>query len=494
VWDKICAQPRSIEAQLKDALHLAYELEDDYLVTWVNAALGEEYNRTNRIGLGVMHSLIVMEMQRKLGEDNFPGLSYARHHLGHMLYHSRDYELAVPVLMQAIKGFSRPETGKIDSIDAYYKMGSWNTLGLAFQKLEKYDSAFWAFHQALQIAEDHTLDFWTGLIKGNIGNVHFNLGEYEEAEPLLQTDVEQSIATQQYDNAANSLQLLARIDAGRNQPLRALEKLRKASGYWQHAPNHPGRVNLFEAYKIVFHQLDQADSLYVYSEKYQNLHDSLERVAFDNKAEIVKLRLDNQVAAYEIYSLNKEKRRITLIRNFTIGTILLLAGLAYVDFKRQKLKIQLQQQAAQERQRLAELEVQNAREQLVEFTRRILEKSELVESLQEQLLQKELTAEQHQMIVELTHQQLLTDADWDKFKSLFERVYPGFFISVRDRAPDITLAELRMAALIKLQLTSREAASLLGVSLDTIHKTRQRLKQRLQLSPEADLDHLVLSL
>src|SRR6185503_18106523 len=116
------------------------------------------------------------------------------------------------------------------------------------------------------------------------------------------------------------------------------------------------------------------------------------------------------------------------------------------------------------------------------------------ENLQQQLLQREITTEQHQHIIELTHQTLLTDADWDKFKSLFEKVFPGFFIKLREQAMDITLAELRMAALIRLQLTTKESAALLGVSQDTIHKTRQRLKQRLQLAPEADLDHLILAI
>jgi hypothetical protein len=224
------------------------------------------------------------------------------------------------------------------------------------------------------------------------------------------------------------------------------------------------------------------------------LHDSLEKVAMDRTAGIVKMRLDNQAFVNEIRTLNKDKQRITLIRNFGIGIILLLAALAYVDFKRQNLKIQLQKREAIEGQRLAEIETANAQEQLKEFTLNIIDKSKLIENLEQQLLNKEVTAEQHQMIGDLRHQQILTDADWDKFKILFERVYPGFFISIRDRATDISVAESRMAALIKLQLTSKESAALIGVSLDSIHKARQRLKQRLQLTPDADLDHLILSL
>lgn len=45
-----------------------------------------------------------------------------------------------------------------------------------------------------------------------------------------------------------------------------------------------------------------------------------------------------------------------------------------------------------------------------------------------------------------------------------------------------------MAALSKLKLTAREAANLLGVSTNTVYTTKRRLRQRLGLEQDSELD------
>jgi tetratricopeptide (TPR) repeat protein len=489
-----CMGWQPIEDMLKEGLRMAYESEDQYLIVQCNQALYSWYDIIGDYGSAGVYGLIAKDMQESIGIENFSFMAYGRYDLGFILFHSREYEASIESSREAISWASRPGVSPSDSIDDHYKMNAWNTIGLGYEKLGKYDSAFIAFNHALAIAEKSKELFWTGLIKGNIGSVYYKLNQYDTAAVLLSKDVDQSIIAKQLDNAANSLLLLARIDAIRGHPEKALEKLREASRLMQGLNNINVLANLYDAYTYVFQKLGRADSLYGYMQKFQILHDSIERTASDNRAEIVNMRLENEEAVHKILSLNRERRRITLIRNFTIGIILLLSGLAYVDFKRQKLKIKLQQQEALEQKKLAEADASAAREQLKDFTQYILEKSELIENLQAQLFQKELTAEQHQQIVELTHQSLLTDTDWDRFKAHFEKVFPGFFIKLKEQATDITQAEIRMAALIRLQMTTKESAALLGVSQDTVHKTRQRLKQRLQLPPDSDLDHLILAI
>lgn len=67
-------------------------------------------------------------------------------------------------------------------------------------------------------------------------------------------------------------------------------------------------------------------------------------------------------------------------------------------------------------------------------------------------------------------------------------MYPAFFHSLRNKVPDITQSEQRMAALSKLKLTAREAANLLGVSTNTVYTTKRRLRQRLGLEQDSELD------
>jgi DNA-binding CsgD family transcriptional regulator len=117
-----------------------------------------------------------------------------------------------------------------------------------------------------------------------------------------------------------------------------------------------------------------------------------------------------------------------------------------------------------------------------------VEKTNLVETLQEQLSKREMSADQMERISELSQHTILTEEDWEKFKNMFEKVYPGFFHGLKQKSIDITIAELRMAALCKLKIPAKEAANLLGISPNSVNKTRQRLRSRLGLDPEANLE------
>jgi DNA-binding CsgD family transcriptional regulator len=147
----------------------------------------------------------------------------------------------------------------------------------------------------------------------------------------------------------------------------------------------------------------------------------------------------------------------------------------------------LQQKAA------AEAEVALATKQLQLFRQRIVEKNSLIDSLQEQL-EEEKTAQDLQDKVELLRQQvILTEDDWHDFKTLFEKVYPQFFDRLRQLAPDITAAEQRMAALVRLFHDNKQIASVLGISVNSVRKTRQRLSQRLRIDTE-EIESLVMKL
>ena len=103
------------------------------------------------------------------------------------------------------------------------------------------------------------------------------------------------------------------------------------------------------------------------------------------------------------------------------------------------------------------------------------------------------SAGQQETIAALSNLTILTEAEWDQFKELFEKNYPMFFQDLREKVPDITVAEQRMAALICLQLTTRQMASMQGISPDSVHKTRQRLRHRLGVSTETNLEEYLRS-
>jgi len=91
----------------------------------------------------------------------------------------------------------------------------------------------------------------------------------------------------------------------------------------------------------------------------------------------------------------------------------------------------------------------------------------------------------------LSNSTILTDEAWDKFKQLFEQVYPGFIVRLNQHLPNLTPSEIRLLTLTKIKLSTRQMAATLGVSPDTIKKSRHRLRKKMDISQDESLDDII---
>lgn len=66
----------------------------------------------------------------------------------------------------------------------------------------------------------------------------------------------------------------------------------------------------------------------------------------------------------------------------------------------------------------------------------------------------------HENITALNRLTILTEQEWNIFKELFEKTYPMFFQRLKTKSPRITVAEQRNAALTRLQLSTKQMASI----------------------------------
>ena len=82
---------------------------------------------------------------------------------------------------------------------------------------------------------------------------------------------------------------------------------------------------------------------------------------------------------------------------------------------------------------------------------------------------------------------LLTENDWSDFKKVFDKLHYGFLPVLKMKHPDLTEGEKRLAVLIKLRLSNKEMACMLGISPNSIVKSRYRLKKKLLSSVDSDI-------
>jgi CHASE3 domain sensor protein len=141
--------------------------------------------------------------------------------------------------------------------------------------------------------------------------------------------------------------------------------------------------------------------------------------------------------------------------------------------------------------------MESKKRQLQLYSNNIIEKTELIHRLNEEIqsLKTFSTNQPHvESFSKALNATILTDDDWEEFKKTFEEVYPNFFATLRLRFPEITASELRLSALIKMNLSLKEAANSLGISADSVKKSRYRLKKKIALPEEDSLEMFIRSL
>ncbi len=476
---------KSVALQLmKQSMEDANESNDEYLMAIVSQVYFSTASFYNETELAVMYSIRSIELHEKLfGSSTYPSYHFA----GELMYRVKEYEKCKDYSLKWLAIMANTE----NQADKDYRMSVYNTLALAYHRTGNYDSAMHYYNKAMTETDNNHRADWKGIISGNIGQVYFLLKKYDTAIALLEKDYHISMSYKYFDNAANSLQWAARANGAKGNKKKALQQVREAMQLIKLVPDDGYRQNIYYAAVEVFKLNGLDDSAVYYSGLYQILHDSLEKKIATSSLAISNMRLSEEKNWYNIRRMQQEKKTQTQQRNFIILGIILLAIISVLFVNWQRLKLKYRQENLEKEKKLIENEMSAAKQQMEMFTQNIIEKTSFIEKLEQQMQENNSSAGQQESIAVLSQLTILTEDDWDKFKSLFEKMYPMFFHRLKTKAPDISLAEQRMAALTRLQLTTRQMASMQGISPDSVHKTRQRLRQRLSASNETNLEEFL---
>jgi tetratricopeptide (TPR) repeat protein len=478
-----------------DALEAAYHTGKDLTIGWVSFYSARRMRSFGETSLAVMYSKNGVDLFEK---ENYPVEPPVYTELAELLYQVREYDECMKYARKSIAAWQKNNFEK-EYKDAYkFKIQALNTIGLTCHKNNQLDSGLANFRSALQLAKQNGDTLWTARVLGNIARVLYQQQKFDSAWALLQTDYGVSKQRGIYDNAASASGWKARASLALGNKTAAITEAREAISLLALWPNGPYLRDTYYALTQIFRAMGQYDSAFYYSERYSALNDSLEKEVATSSLAISRARLNNEVSRFNIQKLNREKETVLLWRNIMIASIIIVSLIALLIINRQRLKEKIKTEKAEQEhlkmvqeKQLMETEIASAKEQLQMFTANIVEKTNLIEKLESQVKGREANHEQQAIISELARLTILTEDDWNKFRNLFEKIYPGFFMKLKDSFPDITSAEQRMAALTRLRLTTRQIASMLGISVDSVHKSRQRLRQRLNLGADASLEEVL---
>lgn len=162
-----------------------------------------------------------------------------------------------------------------------------------------------------------------------------------------------------------------------------------------------------------------------------------------------------------------------------------------------KEKLKMQELSAQQeiftlknKQLVTEVEAKNR--ELAASTMNIIKKNEFLSDLKNKL-DNSKTAKDIEEVISIINKNIAEKDNWKLFKEAFDNADKDFLKSVKEKHPNLTANDLKLCAYLRLNLTSKEIAPMLNISLRSVEIKRYRLRKKMELDHEQGLTEYILS-
>lgn len=164
--------------------------------------------------------------------------------------------------------------------------------------------------------------------------------------------------------------------------------------------------------------------------------------------------------------------------------LLLLGGLIYF-FVRWRTDKALQKHIRQEKERVMKQELEDSKRQ------------QAIEKEQKQQLEQELQVKGRELaslaLEAVKDKEKSHDEEyWEIFRNNFDLIHQHFFRNLRKQYPTLTTNDLRFCAYLRLNLSTKDIASLTGLSIRGVEGARYRLRKKLNLQEGTDLSTFLI--
>jgi ligand-binding sensor domain-containing protein len=169
----------------------------------------------------------------------------------------------------------------------------------------------------------------------------------------------------------------------------------------------------------------------------------------------------------------------------------------FIEKKRieEKLKYEKEQTLLKTQNLRYEMENKNA--QLTSTTLLISHKSDIMKKVKSTLtnyslqVNSKVPEDVFSKVIEIIDNEFKVEEDWQRFEEHFNHIHKNFFIKLKDAGYQLSPTYLKLCAYLKMNMTSKEIASLMNISVRGVEKARSRLREKLKLSRGENLSTFI---
>ncbi|QHL87387.1 two component regulator three y domain-containing protein [Nibribacter ruber] len=185
----------------------------------------------------------------------------------------------------------------------------------------------------------------------------------------------------------------------------------------------------------------------------------------------------------------KEKRRLILDKERKLGQ---------KEIEIREITNQSEQEIDRLRDEKLQAEIDHKNRELTYSTIHLINKNELLTAVKAELQNiiknggRAAQADELNRIIKNIDHNITSEVDWKQFELHFNHVHGDFIHRLQERFPCLTPQEIKLSTYLRLNLTTKDIAQLLNISVRGVEISRYRLRKRLELDRSENLTDFML--
>ncbi|MFD0997897.1 tetratricopeptide repeat protein [Ohtaekwangia kribbensis] len=448
-----------------ESLTLAKRINYEKGIAEACAYLGGGYAETENFGKSIEYFLMALRIQER--RKDLKALAPTYHDIGTVYVSNGKFEKGIQYYQKAVTAWEQVGN-KRGPVTALYN------LGYAYDEQGKDTLALKYYNKAIKAGNEigHSIPVIFSSVSASA--IYLRNKNYTVAKQFADEAFNLVTAENNYDNIlAEIYGIYSEIYLAQGKSQEALAIVEKGLAIAKASHKNSYILQNYKRLADIYNHTGNPGKAYEVLLRYTTLNDSIRNVSNRESIEQVMHGYELEKKDIQMAAQTAQFESGIFRRNSFIVLLIGLLVIALLVYNRTKLVLAARQQ------------------QLKYSTQSLLEKSKIIAHISEQLtvLKNSVPVidgnmEKFGQILQL---KIHTEEDWENFKKAFDEVYPGFFNNLRYKYPGITAAELRLAAMTKLNLSIKEAASMLGISTESVKQSRYRLKKRIGVPEDLTL-------
>ncbi len=391
--------------------------------------------------------------------------------------------------------------------------GSKSNLGACYEKKRNYSKALKYENESLELYHNLNDEEGISIVNENIGSIYEDLGEFALAKQYFEKSLDHHKGTTD-SRLANILNNIGDVYRKTDLLEKALEYTEEALKISQYCGDREEEASAYKDLSKNYSLMGNHEMAYNSLAAFLNIDEENTVLYNANQATALQVIYDSKEKEAQIQSLLHHRKIDNAQKGMLLMSIIIVMVFAtiwyfYIRRRRREAqkvfqyeqyihKVELERKQAEEENLQKEVHLKNSA--LSRYSLHLSHKNKMLSGLSQTIknsldrtnvdLKRKL-----QEIVKEIDLNLAQEHEWDEFMAFFKEIHPDFIRKITDMALEpLSPAELRLGILVRLNIPSKEIASILKVTPDSIRVARYRLRKKLPIDSKEELYTFLMTL